>query len=403
MKWKGINSPLFLYPDEDFLPDIDIPDAAPPSTDEQPALNDDQLDIAWAEFDERQRSLELNPELEDLEDNGYEWTTSDWEGLPPVVPLGARGRVLPEEDVEKVTGPHCRICTDRITHAAVLKCMHMLCINCFENRDVEKCPFCQAPKIFQALCNLGTIAIDRIVEEPDVPIAIPAVPLAEQRERLGGSQEERNDEAINEALRQGGVADPVAYRAQLRRAYRSRRERGPRRHYTDPTANEDEEDGRQEINEQDTVDNQAIAEPAPAADADGDEQADFLGADEDFFADHNDPTDNRGLELHDGREPTNSLEDLIDDTEELGDQDAERQDEVGDGLTHDNNVDAGNLSDDSILSYPSSSQMTLRSRTRNRLLIDDSDDEDGDAPTVPAPKRRRRQCAKKKSRGGRRD
>lgn len=420
-----------LPDDDDLLPDIDLPPSAPNSTNDQPTLNDDELDVAWAELDERQRSLELNPELAEMEDNGYEWTTSNWDGLPAIVPIGARGRVLPEEDVEKVTGTHCKICADRITHAAVLKCMHMLCINCFENRAVEKCPFCQAIKVFKAMCNLSTISIDRIVEEPDVPIAIPPVSLAEQRERPVASHEDRNNEAIDEALRQSGVDDPVAYRAQLRRAHRQRRERGPRRNYVVPTADEDNADERQETDEPERHDDD---QPAPSADEDNDDERqetdeqerhdddqtapaadddqanrfEVLGFDdEDFFAEVNAPTENSVHLFNDVGEPTNNL---ADDSPELDPTNSETVNhesiaievELGDDGTDRHQDDEGHQSDDSLFSYQSTSQMTLRSSARNRRLIDDSEDDDADAPSVRAPKKRRRHSAKK-SRGGRRE
>jgi hypothetical protein len=124
--------------------------------------------------------------------------------------------------VNRVLEMQCTICTEPITHAATLKCGHMLCVNCIESNKIEKCPWCQGPLQVKVVSVLACVSVDR------------RVPIAEDMQRRDRTEQaaqsaaqrntarNANDEAIDEVLIQAGVEDPAAYRATLRRQGRQR-------------------------------------------------------------------------------------------------------------------------------------------------------------------------------------
>jgi len=179
-----------------------------------------------AEDDEAGRALDMDPELGLLQDAGYEWETSDWfpdAGAAPARHLRQPAGILPEEDPTRVCANVCKICKDTVTFAMGLACMHMLCANCAADDRIQRCPFCNAVKKVKAMCHVASLDIDRVEDIPFTQV-IREAPREQPPENL----RQVNLDAIDDVLREGGIEDPVAFRAEQMRA--GRRARPRRRH-----------------------------------------------------------------------------------------------------------------------------------------------------------------------------
>lgn len=182
----------------------------------------------WAEVNERNLELELDPDLQEFQPNdGYQWVTTQWIPAPSSQNLLPRNQVLPTEEISNVVALRCGICDDEISHAVTLKCSHMMCVNCSENRLVKRCPFCQSVKVVLAVSNLRNLDVSRKATSSDeiVPHTREA-PADQQVASNSRFIETRNSELINELLREEGVDDPETYRRRMRAESRPHRERG---------------------------------------------------------------------------------------------------------------------------------------------------------------------------------
>lgn len=227
--------------DDDRLPDIDDPVLPEDRQPVEDVENETEAE-GVSEVNERQASLEDDPDLADMEDNAYDWQPSVWDPPQPGVDEENRHRILPDEDVRQVVGLHCSICRDQLSHAATLTCGHMICINCAENPQLKRCPFCAAALKIKVVSNLGTLELERVDEAP-IPVVVPPAPRPAEAPTAAplpradhadpptaqarSATEDRDSDAINAMLREDGIQDVVAYRRQLRR--QGRLERGTRR------------------------------------------------------------------------------------------------------------------------------------------------------------------------------
>lgn len=187
--------------------------------------------------DERLRSLAVDPDLEELEDNTYEWRSVVWDQDMILIQRQDVHRLLPSEDVQRVCAIQCGICTVDIQCAVTLSCRHMLCLNCSER--LKLCPWCQRPLKVESYSNLASLDIGRIAPLPGL---VHAQPTAPSPSTIEANQSDRNREAISEVLREEGIEDPEAYIAELRQQGRQQRPRTSRR-YVIP-GDEDQNEGQ---------------------------------------------------------------------------------------------------------------------------------------------------------------
>ena len=280
----------FLSSISDELPDIDavpepevlLTETQHPQAGSHPNVFDEELEV-----DERQVILNEDPELEHLEDATYNWNSLLWNEPDAPVPvlLGNRGQLHPDEDISRVVGLSCCVCFDVLLYAHTLECHHMLCSNCAVDPRVVRCPMCQCPKKVKALSNVGSLVLQRVEDMPSIRIErepVPSAPLPQppsltttataststttattssssttvipsSTRTPANSRSNRNQEAINDLLRQDGIDDPDAYRAELMRQgrqeegfQRTRRRYLPQRQLVPNERQDEDEVGRHE-------------------------------------------------------------------------------------------------------------------------------------------------------------
>jgi len=103
-------------------------------------------DVDQALLDERQRALNDDPDLRDV-DTDYNWVTSIWPSAASDTEIASQviGRA---EDVERVVAVLCFICYDQNEKFIALdNCEHLLCPSCYTTiqDSTNECPSCKKP------------------------------------------------------------------------------------------------------------------------------------------------------------------------------------------------------------------------------------------------------------------
>ena len=186
------------------------------------------IGVPREDVDDRRIALERDPDLEEHQDDRFNWVDSGWHLADPE-PRTQKEKtgILPFEDISQVATNGCPHCKAPLTMAVTLKCSHMLCIACYEKKDLKDCPRCHVKKVFAATSNCGCLIHLR---KDDATLNERAFSSTEERVRASNttiedfSQEEidRDTNAIDDSLRANGIQNPFTNRAILRSEARTR-------------------------------------------------------------------------------------------------------------------------------------------------------------------------------------